>query len=100
MRSGSSTLQRVSTRSPCSGFNNGGGGGDYVTYSGPDTGTNGLTGTQPVNNLQPIPLSALSYSTGLASAANNYLNAAIVGNAITIAATASATIDSLGTEFQ
>ena len=79
-------------------FNLGGPGSVNTFYSGPDTGANGITGTPPVGNLQALPLSALSYSTGY-TAANGYQNAAILNNAISVAATATGTIDGLGTDF-
>ena len=79
-------------------FNAGGGGGGYILYSGPDTASNGITGQPPVNNLQALPLSALSYATNY-TLANSYQNAAILNNAITVQAAGSATIDGLGTDF-
>jgi len=80
-------------------FNNGGGGSVNLFYSGPDTASNGITGTQPVNNFQALPLSKTFYSTSAPTTANNYLNSAVVGNAISLAASATATVDGLGTDF-
>ncbi len=78
------------------GFNIGSGGGLQVLYSGPDTAGNNITGQPPVNFLQALPLTATSYATNYTSA-NNFQNAAILGNAI--AATANSTIDGLGSDF-
>jgi autotransporter-associated beta strand protein len=62
-------------------LNNGGGGGVHVLYNGPDT-----TGTQS------IPTSQLYYNTGFTNAGN-------IGNAVSVAAGASATIDGQGSDL-
>lgn len=78
-------------------FNNAGGGSVNAFYSGPDTATNGINGLAVVNNFQALPLTALAYATNF-TAANNYQNAAILNNPISVAAGGSATIDGLGTD--
>ncbi|WP_395736536.1 autotransporter-associated beta strand repeat-containing protein [Prosthecobacter sp.] len=79
-------------------LNAGSGGALQVLYGGPDTAGNSMAGLAAVNNLQVLPLSALSYAANY-SAANGYQNAAILNNDIAVSAAASVTIDGLGTDL-
>ena len=70
--------------------------GIQVMYSGPDTLNAGATGAGWAN----IPSSQLYYSTALTgSSGGSYLNAAQINNNISLVASASATIDAGGSEF-
>ena len=70
-----------------------------VYYSGPDTAGNGVTGlTAGANNYQALSLSKTSYAVGF-TAANNYQNAAILNNALSVAVGGSSTVDGLGTDL-
>jgi hypothetical protein len=70
--------------------NGSGGGGFQVFYSGPDTATVGMTGGV-INNLVPLPKSALYYTSGLTG------NAGLLGNDFTV--TGNGTWDGQGTDF-
>ena len=72
-------------------LNNGGGGGFRLLYSGPDTASSGTPG-----GFQAIPNSRLSYQSAAPGAGNAFLNAARIGNSTILPASASATIDALG----
>ena len=92
------------------GYNQGGNGGNFLLYGGPDTGltttgsslsvnANGLTTTGGGPVLQAIPSSVLYYSNSGATAGNNFQNAAQVSNPLVLAASTSATIDSLSSDL-
>ncbi|MDB5320604.1 MAG: Autotransporter-associated beta strand repeat protein [Phycisphaerales bacterium] len=74
--------------------NGAGGSGVQLMYNGPDTAGSITPGWQN------IATSNLSYNTaGIATAANGYLNAGVVNNAVSLAAGNAATLDGLGSQF-
>ena len=74
-----------------------GGSGVQVMYSGPDT----LAAGTPGYGWQNIAPSNLYYSTSLTGSGggNGYINAAQINNALSVAASAAATVDAGGSEF-